>query len=178
MWKLHRLVPCLITIIGWYVCRKSCFMCSGCRCSRSYAGRKGSQQRKGTVCKVAIIGHLSTLLYLSCRSAELFSSLNSLAKDPAISPYIVDVRGRGLMIGVEFASATFPVSPANAPPPIAKVASLVAQKCLEKGLLILTTSIYEVIRFIPTLNSTAEEIKEGCKIFADAVKEVIAENSK
>ncbi|KAF9026819.1 acetylornithine aminotransferase [Hymenopellis radicata] len=113
---------------------------------------------------------------VEARSRELFSSLNSLAKDPAVSPYIVDVRGRGLMVGVEFASATFPVTSANAPPPIAKVASLVAQRCLEKGLLILTTSIYEVVRFIPTLNSTAEEIKEGCKIFADAVKEVIAEN--
>lgn len=80
------------------------------------------------------------------------------------------------MVGVEFASATYPLP--NGPTPIPKLASLVANKCLEKGMLILTTSIYEVIRFIPPLNISAEEMAKGSKIFAEAVREVVAAHRK
>lgn len=55
------------------------------------------------------------------------------------------------------------------------MASRVAKKCVEKGMLLLTTSVYEVVRFIPPLNISKEEMKEGCQIFAEAVKEVVKE---
>jgi 4-aminobutyrate aminotransferase len=51
----------------------------------------------------------------------------------------------------------------------------VAQKCIGKGMLILTTSVFEVIRFIPPLNITKEDMAKGCQIFAEAVKEVVRE---
>lgn len=55
------------------------------------------------------------------------------------------------------------------------MASRVARKCIEKGLLILTTSVYETIRFIPPLNVTKEQVVEGVGIFGEAVREVLKE---
>jgi 4-aminobutyrate aminotransferase len=81
------------------------------------------------------------------------------------------------MIGVEFASPS-PISVydpntlAGAPK---SLASRVAKRCLEKGVLILTTSIYEVVRFIPPLNISAEEMVKGIEIFTQAVEEVVKE---
>lgn len=84
------------------------------------------------------------LFSLSIRSNELFSSLEELKKDPSIAPHILDIRGAGLMVGVEFASPS-PVSDlfksSSAP---ANLASRIAKKCQEKGLFILTTSVYQV----------------------------------
>ena len=55
------------------------------------------------------------------------------------------------------------------------MAARVTKKCIEKGMLILTTSVYEVVRFIPPLNVTKEDMKKGCAIFADSVREVVKE---
>ncbi|KAF8955711.1 acetylornithine aminotransferase [Flammula alnicola] len=125
------------------------------------------------------------------RSDELFSALNALKHDPSLSPHILDVRGRGLMVGVEFASPSVSAhhftahSAASLPTPSqnlhhgkkhpANMASRVARKCIEKGMLILTTSVYEVIRFIPPLNVSKEDMEKGCAIFAESVREVVKE---
>ncbi|EAU85105.2 aminotransferase [Coprinopsis cinerea okayama7 len=147
---------------------------------------------------------------VQARSRELFSVLRGLLYDPSIRPHILDIRGRGLMVGVEFASPTgigvgaqfavdnFPTtSTVNTltlgPSPYIlhdsekkgenggaethprAMASRVAKKCIEKGMLILTTSVFEVIRFIPPLNISKEDLAKGCQIFAEAVKEVVEE---
>ena len=113
----------------------------------------------------------------SNRSNELIASLNKLRSRADIGSYILDVRGLGLMIGVEFASPSsvsiydpnaFAVAPKN-------LASRVAKRCLEKGMLILTTSVYEVVRFIPPLNVSVDEMAEGIEIFTQAVEEVVKE---
>jgi len=135
------------------------------------------------------------------RSVELFSALNALKYDPALNPHIIDVRGRGLMVGIEFASPSSAESPTfsthsagTLPPPSAKphhsshsanhhhhgkhpkdMAARVARRCIEKGMLILTTSVYEVVRFIPPLNVSKEDMKKGCAIFAESVREVVKE---
>ena len=70
------------------------------------------------------------------------------------------------MVGVEFT---------NAPDAPKKLSTRVAKRCQEKGLLILTTSVYEVIRFIPPLNITAEDLKKGSDIFVESVEEVLRE---
>jgi 4-aminobutyrate aminotransferase len=110
------------------------------------------------------------------RSKELFDSLNKLRENLAIGPNVLDVRGRGLMVAVEFASPSAspydPVLKLSAPK---SLASRIARRCVEKGMLILTTSVYEVIRFIPPLNISQEDLKKGCAIFAEAVEEVILE---
>ncbi|PPR02177.1 hypothetical protein CVT24_011365, partial [Panaeolus cyanescens] len=121
---------------------------------------------------------------VQARSTELFSALNALRYDPALSPHILDIRGRGLMVGVEFASPSYSahdvLSPSStgAHPEVQhpkNMASRVAKKCIEKGMLILTTSVYEVVRFIPPLNVTPEDMRKGCSIFGEAVREVVKE---
>ncbi|KAF9522847.1 acetylornithine aminotransferase [Crepidotus variabilis] len=135
---------------------------------------------------------------VQARSTELFSALNGLKYDPALNPHILDVRGRGLMVGLEFASpaatahrfsahAASDLPDAPPPPPHSThsaqkgvkhpkgMAARVARKCIDKGMLILTTSVYEVIRFIPPLNVTKEEMKKGTEIFAESVREVVKE---
>ena len=57
----------------------------------------------------------------------------------------------------------------------AQLASRVAKRCVEKGMLILTTSVYEVVRFIPPLNISQADMAKGCQIIAEAVKEVAKE---
>lgn len=42
-------------------------------------------------------------------------------------------------------------------------------------MLILTTSVYEVIRFIPALNISKADLEKGIKIFAEAVEEIVRE---
>lgn len=93
------------------------------------------------------------------------------------------------MIGVEFASPTpafgqrLPeqasgsdnVTQGSGSVPPSKLASRVAAKCLEKGMYILTTSVYETIRFIPPLTISEEEMAKGIEIFQQACREVAKE---
>jgi 4-aminobutyrate aminotransferase len=75
----------------------------------------------------------------------LFAALDGLRKEPEVSPHILDVRGAGLMVGVELTSpstsANDPFTAPNGPP---NLAARVAKRCQEKGLFILTTSVYQV----------------------------------
>jgi len=67
------------------------------------------------------------------------------------SAKIVEIRQKGLMVGVQVKLAD-----GETPKDYAK-------KCLENGLLVLTAGT-DVIRFLPPLNITYEEIDEGLKI--------------
>jgi len=50
----------------------------------------------------------------------------------------------------------------------------VQAKCMDKGMLILTTSIYDTLRFIPPLNISRADMAEGCRILREAIEEVAA----
>ena len=82
------------------------------------------------------------------------------------------------MVSVEFTSpsgpgADFdPLTKKNSPK---NLASRVSRECLARGMIILTTSTYEVVRFIPPLNISAEDLKKGVDIFSQAVKQVVSE---
>ena len=108
-------------------------------------------------------------------SQELFHGLNALKSKEHLKRAILDVRGQGLMVAVEFASPTgsgpYDAFVDTSVPE--KLASRVAKRCHEKGLLILTTSVYEVIRFIPPLNIGKDDLHKGIQIFAEAVDEVV-----
>jgi len=110
------------------------------------------------------------------RSDELFAALGRLKKSPSVGQHILDIRGLGLMVAVEFAQSTAsPHDPAYRPDAPKMLASRVAKRCIEKGMYILTTSIYDVIRFIPPLNISKPDMEKGCAIFAEAVEEVVRE---
>ncbi|KAI0085168.1 pyridoxal phosphate-dependent transferase [Irpex rosettiformis] len=117
------------------------------------------------------------LANVQARSTELFDALHAVKSNPTTREVILDVRGQGLMVAVEFASptGTGEYDPFRKPGTPARLASRVAKRCQEKGMLILTTSVYEVIRFIPPLNISSEDLKKGTQIFTEAVEEVVRE---
>lgn len=108
------------------------------------------------------------------RSTELLILLRAVQQDPELC--IVDVRGQGLMVAVEFACADGR-QPAFKPAAVLPrgVASKVSTLCSERGLLLLSTSVFEVIRFIPPLNISSEDLAAGVAIFKQAVNDVVSE---
>jgi len=77
-------------------------------------------------------------------------------------PAIGDVRGLGLMVGTEFTTADSE--------PDKPTAKAVQQRCLERGLFLLTCGCYDnVIRWIPPLVVDAEQIEQALGIFAQAL---------
>ncbi|KAK7062819.1 hypothetical protein VNI00_000313 [Paramarasmius palmivorus] len=134
-------------------------------------------------CAVAdVIKEENVLANVQARSEQLFSFLHSLKDDATLAPYILDIRGRGLMVAMEFASsesvgaAYDPITVQDQALKVKKgMASRVAKKCIEKGMLLLTTSAYEVVRFIPPLTISEQDMQKGCAIFAEALREAVRE---
>jgi len=90
--------------------------------------------------------------------------LDDLAEE---SKHIGEVRGKGLMIGVEF------VKSKENKQPWKEIVDKVQMKCFQRGLLIWKAGHYaNVARFLPPLVITEELVDKGITIFVDAVKEV------
>lgn len=70
-------------------------------------------------------------------------------------PFVKDVRGKGLMIGIQIESAIKPFD--------------IEVKCLEEGLCT-TTAGNDVVRFLPPLTISKKEIDEGLEIFKKVLK--------
>ena len=99
----------------------------------------------------------------AARGAELKEALAKVAAD---HHQITDVRGLGLLIGNEFRDAE-----GN---PDGTTAGAVQQEAARRGLLLLTCGPWsQVVRFIPALVLTSEEVQEAASIWADAVKAVV-----
>ena len=83
------------------------------------------------------------------------------------------------MVGLEFNSASDPIcalSPKKSDKPVPdNIHSRVQAKCYEHGLMLLTTSIYPVIRFIPALIVTEEQMEVAIGILKKALEEVALE---
>ncbi len=80
-------------------------------------------------------------------------------------PVIGDVRGLGLMIGVEFQSADRKPDKATT--------KAVVQACFDRKLMLLTCGTYDnVIRLIPPLVVTEKQIDEAADIFVDSLRSV------
>ncbi len=83
-----------------------------------------------------------------------------LEKLKAELPIISQLRIRGMMIGLDL---SIPSTPAVA-------------KCMERGLLINATHD-TVVRLLPPLNVTAEQVDEGCDVLATVLREMANEAS-
>ncbi len=95
------------------------------------------------------------------RGVELTGGLRELMAD---HPAIGNVRGPGLMIGVEF------VKDRATGEPDGGMAEAVASRATEAGLLLLTCGIqHQVIRWIPPLDVTVPEVEEALRIFEQAL---------
>ena len=96
------------------------------------------------------------------RGVELSGGLRELMAD---FPAIGDVRGPGLMIGVEF------VKDRGTRMPDGPTAEAVAARACDAGLLLINCGMeHQVIRWIPPLDVTVPEIEEALRVFEGALR--------
>ncbi|MBU8822611.1 aspartate aminotransferase family protein [Mycolicibacterium goodii] len=98
------------------------------------------------------------------RGAQLKQALQTVADK---HDQVTDVRGLGLMIGNEFRDADGK--------PDGATAAAVQQEAARRGLLLLTCGAWgQVVRFIPALVVSADQVEEAAGIWADAVRAVVS----
>jgi len=96
------------------------------------------------------------------RGAELSAGLRELMAE---YPGIGDVRGPGLMVGVEFVKDRATREPDGA------TADAVIERAADAGLLLLSCGIaHQVVRWIPPLDVTIPELEEALGIFENALR--------
>ena len=97
------------------------------------------------------------------RGEQLRAALTEIA---GRYPQITDVRGLGLMIGCEFRNA--------AGEPDGTTAARAQQEAARRGLLLLTCGAWsQVVRFIPALVVTEEQVDEAAGVWADTLAAVL-----
>jgi 4-aminobutyrate aminotransferase len=100
----------------------------------------------------------------AARGAELRAGLERIAAE---DDRIGDVRGPGLMVGVEF------VRDRATREPDGSIADRLSGACADNGLLVLTCGAqHEVVRWIPPLDVTAAEISEGVELFGETLASI------
>jgi 4-aminobutyrate aminotransferase len=99
----------------------------------------------------------------AARGSELRGGLERIAAE---EPRIGDVRGRGLMLGVEL------VTDRETRTPDAALAKRVVAKAADLGLLVLSCGVHgNVIRWIPPIDASSAEISEAVEIFGEALRQ-------
>ncbi len=147
------------------------FPLSGIAASRDLMGQAWPGSQGGTygANAVACAAAVATLQVIEeeglvANAAERGEQLLSGARERA-SEAVGDVRGLGLMVGSEFTTA-------DGRPDTAR-AQAAQQAAAARGLLMLTCGAHmNVVRMIPPLVVTAEEIDEGLAIWSDVLAEV------
>lgn len=94
------------------------------------------------------------------RGEQLMQGLRKLQKK--YPEHILDVRGRGCMVGFEFAH-----------PGGSGIAGAVTAASMNHGLMLLTTGWRETIRFIPPLVITKQEVETVLQMFERALDDVL-----
>ncbi|MEY9329724.1 diaminobutyrate-2-oxoglutarate transaminase [Pseudomonas protegens] len=90
-------------------------------------------------------------------------------------PQLGDVRGRGLMLGVELVDPAGVPDAQGHPPQHARLAPLVQRECLKRGLILELGGRHgAVVRFLPPLVITAAQIDQVAQIFSKAVAAAVA----
>lgn len=98
----------------------------------------------------------------AARGAQLSAGLRALSR--RFPGHIADVRGRGCMVGLEFAH-----------PAGSGFAGAVTAAAMDRGLLLLTTGWRETIRFIPPLTVSEAEVDTALAAFGGALDHVVKE---
>ncbi|OXM15584.1 diaminobutyrate--2-oxoglutarate transaminase [Paenibacillus herberti] len=108
------------------------------------------------------------------RSKQFFETLNRLQEK---YEEIGDVRGRGLMIGVELVDPRGKVDRLGHYLPNGQLASKIQDRCFANGLIIESGGRHSaVLRFLPPLTITASETAEVLSIFEKSVMEAVEES--
>jgi 4-aminobutyrate aminotransferase len=116
---------------------------------------------------VSMVGATAVLDYINdhnlqancaARGAQLLSGLRA-----APSPLVAEVRGKGLMIGIEL------IKPGTTTPNVAAAARML-EETKKRGLLIGKGGLHgNVLRLGPPMTLTADEAQEGLDILIDAL---------
>lgn len=114
---------------------------------------------------------------VAARSKQLFSFLRDLkASGTKAGKLIEDIRGRGLMVGVQFANPALQSGSSNIAAKNAQgqpqLAPKIVQECVKRNMLLLSTSVFDVLRFIPPLTISEEELSEACGVFQESLEAV------
>lgn len=137
---------------------------------KGWPGSQGGTYGANAVACAAALATLEVIQqeHLVQNSAERGRQLRSTLEGVAAKhPQSTDVRGLGLLLGNEFRDAD-----GN---PDGKTAGAVQQEAVKQGLLLLTCGAWgEVVRFIPALVITAEQIEDGARIWEKAVTAVLS----
>jgi len=97
------------------------------------------------------------------RGAELTDGLGRIAAE---DDRIGDIRGPGLMVGVEFVAGGSGATPTA-------LVDRVLQRSADLGLLVLSCGpAHQVVRWIPPINVSAAEIAEGLELFGEALRTI------
>jgi 4-aminobutyrate aminotransferase len=112
--------------------------------------------------------HLLEQELMANAAAQGDRMMNRLRELQKVYECMGDVRGKGLMIGVEF------VKDRNTKERAGDWRNLVVRKAFERGLLLLGCGD-NVLRFCPALTVTEEEVDVCLSIFEECVKEVTAQ---
>ena len=112
-----------------------------------------------------VIREESLVANAAAQGSHLQSALRAVATKHGAGA-IRDVRGLGCMVGVELDS--------HHPPGTARA---LTQACTARGLLLLSCSVFETIRFIPPLTVSRAEVDQAVDIFDAALAEVLATHS-
>ncbi|WP_270182208.1 aspartate aminotransferase family protein [Alkalihalobacillus sp. CinArs1] len=106
------------------------------------------------------------------RMGEKFLSALSTFKEDVAE--IGDVRGRGLMLGVEMVDPSKPATKTGGLPANPALASLVQRECFDRGLILEVGGRHgSVIRILPPLIITEEQVEEVIAILQDAVRSAV-----
>lgn len=98
-------------------------------------------------------------------SEKLGEKIIKQLKNLEESKYVGEIRGKGLMIAVEF------IKNKDTKEPFKTIVNKIQKECFKKGLLIWQAG-YSSLRFLPPLVITEELADKGVEIFIDAVKKI------
>ncbi len=167
-YQAHGFTPDIITFakglgnglaIGGLVARKEIMDCFTSNSISTFGGNP--LVTRGSLANLQYLKENNLQANAAKQGARLMEKLKKLASD---TPGIGDVRGKGLMIGLEF------VGKDGRTPDVETVMQLM-EVTKENGLLIGKGGFYgNVIRIAPPLSITEAEIDEGFDILAGAVK--------
>jgi 4-aminobutyrate aminotransferase len=133
--------------------------------SKGYPGSQGGTYGGNAVSCAAALATLSVveeegLVENAREMGELLQDGISAIEHPGIG----QVRGKGLMVGVEFTGGDGL--------PDGDAAAAVHRKAAELGLLLLTCGAYgQVVRIIPPLIVDRSQIEQGVELFSEAVRQ-------